>query len=673
MPSSCPKTGADEWSHASTGSGEEGATLWERRGSVSALSPLVTSPQRQSPTQRSSQPSGPPSLSSMPGTARDAPATPAWFGGDFVGDLVTSINSPPSSSGSPRVLERLERLEADALDLASRSPSPVRIGRMPRRQHWPSAPAQPFPGAIQIPYTGAAIGETLTGLRRASLQLGVEAAAETAAREHAVVGRRRASVAHIKVGVLREYDAAKMARERYKRVAPAREALFLQASPEHDKARRMRTAERARMAAERAAREEAEAAEANRRHALTAERESGLQLAISMAAGGAERAAVDRAKRTQERWARLKNERGGTFGEEATARAKRQEEQLMRMSVNSVGSTVLRVARAVEAVEQGAAEEWASVMLQEEVVADDAILFEPRVSAESDGEASDDPGASDGPMVSLGAFGLGAVGRKVHAGVKLQEQVSKARQKADPSESRQPMPEPHTVPAGKAAGALAGSLAQAAPTSHAEVGGGHVAAEVGGGTVAAERPQGDDAWYQWARLPTVASGARQGTAGDEERAVLIDPLLAPALRTAKRKVTIGRSTAQRSMSESVVELAIEKYGDPTEKTGTWIGGPGVDWGIYQDQALWLYLLWLYLLWLCLLWAPPSSSTWTRYLGGVSWDNTRSKTPPSPQRHKLTRASLWPATSSHPQPSWRAPTSVRAMCLGRGGAESRLPV
>ena len=154
-----------------------------------------------------------------------------------------------------------------------------------RQQHWPTAPAQPVAGAACS--TGV-VGETLTGLRRASLQLGAEAEAEVAAREHGVAGRGQASVAVVKVGVLREYDAAKVARERYDRAAPAREALTRQGSPEHDKARRLRAAKRARVAAERAAREQAEQAEGNRRQALVDEREAGLQAAIDKAAGGAE-------------------------------------------------------------------------------------------------------------------------------------------------------------------------------------------------------------------------------------------------------------------------------------------------------------------------------------------------------------------------------------------------
>ena len=162
-----------------------------------------------------------------------------------------------------------------------------------------TAPAQPVAGAACS--TGV-VGETLTGLRRASLQLGAEAEAEVAAREHGVAGRGQASaarehagagrgqasVAVVKVGVLREYDAAKVARERYDRAAPAREALTRQGSPEHDKARRLRAAKRARVAAERAAREQAEQAEGNRRQALVDEREAGLQAAIDKAAGGAE-------------------------------------------------------------------------------------------------------------------------------------------------------------------------------------------------------------------------------------------------------------------------------------------------------------------------------------------------------------------------------------------------
>ena len=105
-------------SRPKTGSGEEGSTLWERRG-AGALREVVTSQQPQSPAR--GQSSGPPSLSSVPGngTARDVPALPSWFGGDFVADVVQSIHSPPSSHGSPTALERLERLEADALDVAA--------------------------------------------------------------------------------------------------------------------------------------------------------------------------------------------------------------------------------------------------------------------------------------------------------------------------------------------------------------------------------------------------------------------------------------------------------------------------------------------------------------------------------------------------------------------------
>ena len=113
--------------------------------------------------------------------------------------------------------------------------------------------------------------------------------------------------------------------------------------------------------------------------------------------------------------------------------------------------------------------------------------------------------------------------------------------------------------------------------------------------------QADEGWYQWAKLPTVAAGARQGTAADEEEGSgrdgseqsyidlgyhrAIDPLLAPALRTAKRRVAIGRDSRKQALNESVVALAIEKYGDPDPERGhTWIGGPGVDWGIYTDQV-----------------------------------------------------------------------------------------
>ena len=342
-------------SRPKTGPGEEGSTLWERRGSSSFLREVATSPERQSPAR--GQSSAPPSLSSVPGdgTARDAPVLPSWFGGDFLADLHTSIHSPPSSHGSPTALERLERLEADALDVAARSPSPMRstMPRPLRTQHWPSAPTQPVPGAARG--SSGPVGETLTGLRRASLQLGAEAAAETAAREHAVAGRRRESVAVVRKGVLREYDAAKVARERYDRAAPAREALTHAASPEQDKARRQRTAERARVAAERAAREQAEQAEANRRQAIITEREMSFKAAIDKAAGGAGRAQTDQAERAKARWGRAVDSKG--------FKGMRNHRKLMERSVNSVGAVVLRIARAAEEVAIGAEEEWAGVLL----------------------------------------------------------------------------------------------------------------------------------------------------------------------------------------------------------------------------------------------------------------------------------------------------------------------
>ena len=584
-------------SRAKTGSGEEGSTLWERRGSSGALREVVTSPQPQSPAR--GQSSGPPSLSSVPGngTARDVPALPSWFGGDFVADVVQSIHSPPSSHGSPTALERLERLEANALDVAARSPSPMRstMPRPLRQQHWPTAPAQPVAGAVRI--TGV-VGETLTGLRRASLQLGAEAAAEVAAREHAVAGRRQASVAVVKVGVLREYDAAKVARERYDRAAPAREALTRQGSPEHDKARRLRAAERARVAAERAAREQAEQAEADRRQALVDEREAGLQAAIDKAAGGADRAAIDRAERAHARW--------GLAMKASQFKGMQYHSRLMERSVNSVGAAALRIARAAEEVAVGAEEEWAGVLCAEEAEDDDAIHFE-RTELSGDEEAEEDiglqglafgtgPSPGDGPRV-----GLGALGKKVQTGVclsptkggrvKLQEPMAgPSAGKGDPSGRRELTRDGRRVGDDLKADAPVG-FAQAAPSALERL------------SVPEEKrqQQADEGWYQWAKLPTVAAGARQGTAADEEEGSgrdgseqsyidlgyhrAIDPLLAPALRTAKRRVAIGRDSRKQALNESVVALAIEKYGDPDPERGhTWIGGPGVDWGIYTDQV-----------------------------------------------------------------------------------------
>ena len=188
-----------------TGSGEEGSTLWERRGAPGALREVVTSPRPQSPAREvvtSPQPqspargqsSGPPSISSVPGnvSARDVPAPPAWFGGDFVADVVQSIHSPPSSHGSPSALERLERLEAEALDVAARSPSPMRstMPRPLRQQQWPTAPAQPPPGAAR---TGV-IGETLTGLRRALSPMRLAASRAPATSGAALASRGAARV-----------------------------------------------------------------------------------------------------------------------------------------------------------------------------------------------------------------------------------------------------------------------------------------------------------------------------------------------------------------------------------------------------------------------------------------------------------------------------------------------
>jgi hypothetical protein len=570
-------------SRPKTGSGEEGSTLWERRG-AGALREVVTSQQPQSPAR--GQSSGPPSLSSVPGngTARDVPALPSWFGGDFVADVVQSIHSPPSSHGSPTALERLERLEADALDVAARSPSPMHstMPRPLRQQHWPTAPAQPVPARTGV------VGETLTGLRRASLQLGAEAAAEVAAREHAMVGRRAASVAVVKVGVLREYDAAKVARERYDKAAPAREALTRQSSPEHDKARRLRTAERARVAAERAAREQAERAEASRKQALVDEREAGLQAAIDKAAGGADRAAIDKAERAQARWARAVKS--------SQFQGMQYHTKLMERSVNSVGAAALRIARAAEEVAERAEEEWAGVLGAEEAEDDDAIHFEPREPS-GDEEAEEEfgrafgtgPSPRDGPKV-----GLGALGKKVQTSiclsptkgsrVKLQEpEAGPSAGKAGSSGRRELTRDGRRVGDDELKG-----FAQAAPT----------ALELLSVPEEKKGQQADEGWYQWAKLPGVAAGARQGTAADEEdgdgsersnidlgyhRA--IDPLLAPALRTAKRRVAIGRDSRKQALNESVVALAIEKYGDPDPERGhTWIGGPGVDWGIYTDQV-----------------------------------------------------------------------------------------
>lgn len=587
-------------SRPKTGPGEEGSTLRERRGSSSSLREVATSPEPQSPAR--GQSSGPPSLSSVPGdgTARDAPVLPSWFGGDFLADLHTSIHSPPSSHGSPTALERLERLEADALDVAARSPSPMRstMPRPLRTQHWPSVPAQPVPGAARG--SSGPVGETLTGLRRASLQLGAEAAAETAAREHAVAGRRRASVAVVRMGVLREYDAAKVARERYDRAAPAREALTKQGSPEQDKARRLRTAERARVAAERAAREQAEQAEAMRRQAIITERETSFKAAIDKAAGGADRAAIDQAERAKARWGRAV----GSAGFKTMA----YHTKLMDRSINSVGAAALRVARAVEEVAIGAEEEWAGVLCAEEAEDDDAILFERREVSDEE-EATVEPGGLLGRAFGTGPgpggpkVGLGALGKKVQIGVclsptkssrvKLQEPVAgPSVGKGDPSGRRDLTRDDRRVGDDLQADSPPKGFAQAGPTALERL---SVAEEKKAGPVV------DDGWYQWAKLPGVAAGAKQGTAADEEGGSgrdgseqsnidlgyhrAIDPLLAPALRTAKRRVVIGRDSRKQALNESVVALAVEKYGDPDPERGhTWIGGPGVDWGIYQDQV-----------------------------------------------------------------------------------------
>jgi hypothetical protein len=536
-------------SRPKTGSGEEGSTLWERRAAPGALREVVTSPRPQSPAR--GQSSGPPSISSVPGSgsARDVPAPPSWFGGEFIADVVQSIHSPPSSHGSPTALERLERLEVEALDVAARSPSPMRstMPRPLRQQQGPTAHAQPPPGEER---TGV-IGETLTGLRRASLQLGAEAAAEVAAREHAAAGRRRASVANVKVGVLREYDAAKVARERYEKAAPAREALTRQSSPEHDRAYRQRAAERARVAAERAAKEQAEEAEANRRQALVDEREAGLQAAIDAAAAGARRAALDRAERAKARWGH--------------AHAKR-----MQRSVGAVGAAALRVARAEEEAAARAEEEWARVMCAEEAEDDHAIHFERR-------ELSGDEEAEElGPVER--AFGqLSPTKSSTKGGrVELQERAAgPSAREGGPAAARSGDEPKGDAPVG---------FAPSAPTALERL------------SAPEEKPkqQADEGWYQWAKLPTVATGTGQGTAAEEDGSArdgsepsnidlghhrAIDPLLAPALRTAKRRVVIGRDSRKQALEDSVVALAIEKYGEPDQQKGKTI-----DWGIYRDQV-----------------------------------------------------------------------------------------
>lgn len=531
------------------------------RGS-SALRPMATSPtglQRQSPAWRGSSPS----LSSRSGTDRGphaAPATSAWFGGDFVEDLVTSIHSPREST-SPTALERLERLEADAFDVFARSPSPQRIAMMPRHQHWPSAPTQPALSSIRGADAAiGAIGETLTALRRASLQLGAEAAAEVAAREKAGEARRRASVASVRVGVLREYDAAKAARERYNRAAPAREALSLQASPEHDRARRQRAGARSRVAAEHAAVEHATAVDKSRRRALVAEREAGLQ------------ATIDRAHRAQ----------GGAAVDRAHRAAVAAEVAGAAMQFAAPGSSLLRTASAAEEAAMRAEEEWSRVLCAEETAEGyERIHFEGRPN-----QRHNEP--SDGPTAGLVAP------KKVHTGVKLQNAMAGPRQpKGGPKESRDDerrdatrdaTRELHVEPQANAAGASACRLAQDAPIAHAEV---------GTASVAEEKPQTKTQWHKWAKLKGVAAGIAlgahgeggSGRAGSEQSAVgssWIDPLLAPALRTAQRKVRLGKSTAQQSMSASVVELAIEKYGDPTGSSMS--ASATVAWGIYQDQV-----------------------------------------------------------------------------------------
>ena len=548
-----------------TGSGEEGSTIWERRGAPGALREVVTSPRPQSPAREvvtsprpqspaRGQSSGPPSISSVPGnvSARDVPAPPAWFGGDFVADVVQSIHSPPSSHGSPSALERLERLEAKALDVAARSPSPMRstMPRPLRQEQWPTAPAQPPPGAAR---TGV-IGETLTGLRRASLRLGAEAAAEVAAREHAVAGRRRASVANVKVGVLREYDAAKVARQRYEKAAPAREALDRQSSPEHDRAWRQRAAERARVAAERAAKEQAEEAEAKRRQALVDEREAGLQAALDAAAAGARRAALERAERAKARW--------------GSAHARR-----MQRTVGAVGAAALRVARAEQEADAGAEEEWARVLCAEEAEDDHAIHFERR-------ELSGDEEAEElGPVER--AFG--------------QLSPKKSPTRSSPKGGRVTLQERADGPSAREGGPAAARSGDE-PKGDAPVGFAPPAPTALERLSAPEekpKQQADEGWYQWAKLPAVAAGTGQGTAAEDGSARdgsepsnidlghhrAIDPLLAPALRTATRRVVIGRDSRKQALEDSVVALAIEKYGDPARDKGKTI-----DWGIYRDQV-----------------------------------------------------------------------------------------
>ena len=113
--------------------------------------------------------------------------------------------------------------------------------------------------------------------------------------------------------------------------------------------------------------------------------------------------------------------------------------------------------------------------------------------------------------------------------------------------------------------------------------------------------QADEGWYQWAKLPTVAAGARQGTAADEEEGSgrdgseqsyidqgyhrAIDPLLAPALRTAKRRIAIERDSRKQALNESVGWHSRSKSTETrTRREGIRGLGGQDDWGIYTDQV-----------------------------------------------------------------------------------------